>query len=164
MVSTGAVADVAWFAGQVDAHAVAADTRVGVTIFLHFHAIARVPHSPLNHHRHPPAVVIDELRRIHHVAPPKAKSRRLHQHRIAAAANIVDLRRVVVWIKHRIVGTVPLGDGGLAAACAGVGAMHPLGSLGHRHSARTTPCTRWRTARPPYLQLVCRPLSGTQRL
>ncbi len=56
------VADVAGSAGRVDAHAVAADARVGVMIFLRFHAIARVLHSPVNDHWHPPAVGIDELR------------------------------------------------------------------------------------------------------
>lgn len=61
--SLGAVADVAWSTGRVDAYTVHADAGVRISVFLRLHAVARVPDGPFDHHGHSPAVGVEEFRR-----------------------------------------------------------------------------------------------------
>lgn len=142
LVPFGAFADVAWSVGRVEALAVVADTCIGVNLSAGF-ITSIVSDSPIHHQRRPATVAAVKFQRAH-VARPEAEGLGLHEHRVAAAADVVDLRRVEARVEPDAVVLQTPGDGRLAAAYPGarpvVGkARRQVASLAHGDAPACVP-------------------------
>ena len=121
MEAFGTVADVAWSIERVEALSVVAEARVGPRLLAGY--VARlVPDGPIHDERRLAAVVVNERRRGR-IGRREGEAGRVHEHRVAAAADVVDLGRVEARVELHVVVLQPLGDGGLAAPYPGAGAV-----------------------------------------
>lgn len=85
----GAVADVAWPVGRIEALAAVGDAGVRPARLLLGYLACLVADGPVHQQRRPPAVSVKERRR-RGVARGEREVGRLNQRRVAAAADIVD--------------------------------------------------------------------------
>jgi len=125
-ITFGAIAQVPWSISGVHTHAVAAEACVGARL-VQFGFFTRqrhrpVSYRPVHHHGYSPDVCVVELGRAD-VRGAEVECLRLHQHGVAAAAEVPNLACVETFSEADLVVAHPLGYRCLAAAQAGAGSI-----------------------------------------
>ena len=133
LVPTRAVAEISRAVSRIHAPAVAADAGVGRGV-PHRLPARHLPYHPVEHQRHLPAGGRHEVAGGD-VGGAEVEPRRLDQDRVAAPAEVSDRGGVELLLKHHVVRVDPPGDGRLAAAHAGAGAvLQPAGARARGHA------------------------------